>query len=89
MFDEDFISPLSMPDLPYQGALRIRNVKSPILNTEVIHEETGPPTGQEEEFPDDLDLPNPPISELMNNDQEVLFCNESCLLYTSPSPRDS
>ena len=65
-----------MQDVPYQGSLKIRNKQIYTLKTNVLSETTGPPTGQEEEIPNDLNLPSPPISELLNDDQEGLFCNE-------------
>ena len=33
IFDENFTSPLCMPDLPFQGALKLRGINTPILNT--------------------------------------------------------
>ena len=83
VFDEDFTSPLSMPDLPYQGALKIRNTQTYTLDTDALNETTGPPTGIEEEFPSNLNLPNPPLSELIDTDQGVLFCNEELSSDTS------
>ena len=76
VFDENFTSPLCMPDLPFQGALKIRNTQVYTPNTDMLNETTGPPSGEEEEFPNDIDLPNPPLSKLLDNNQEVLFCKE-------------
>ena len=59
VFDEQFTSPLYLPDLPYQGAIRLRNVKACRLNSEPIIEHTGEPTGCNEHYPSDTDLPTP------------------------------
>ena len=56
VFDENFTSPLSMPELPFQGALRIRGTSNHIPNTETLIETTGPPSGEIESYPDDLIL---------------------------------
>ena len=40
VFDEDFTSPLSMPDLPYQGALKIRNTQMYTLDPDALNETT-------------------------------------------------
>ena len=53
-FDENFTSPLSMPDLPFQGALKMRRSSPHIFNTETLTEMTGPPTGDNESFPEEL-----------------------------------
>ena len=60
IFDESFTSPLVLPDLPYQGAIRLRGTGRHILNQDTPHEHTGAPTGQEETFPhEDYDMPHP------------------------------
>ena len=56
-FDENFTSPLSMPDLPYQGAIKIRNTELGNTNSEPLLEKTGGPTGIETSFPDNSGLP--------------------------------
>ena len=56
VFDENFTSPLSMPELPFQGALKIRGTSNYIPNTEILTETTGSPSGENESFPDDLIL---------------------------------
>ena len=43
VFDENVTSPLSMPDLPFQGALKIRGNSTHVHNTETLSEVTGPP----------------------------------------------
>ena len=45
IFNEDFTSPLSMPDLPFQGAIRLKSIKGSIKNKhhEDIIEHTGAP----------------------------------------------
>ena len=44
IFDEDFTSPVSMSDLSFQGAMKLRNIKgwSNIKHSEPIIEEAGP-----------------------------------------------
>ena len=49
-FDENLISPLSMPDLRFQGALKMRGISSHIFNTQTLTEVTGPPTGENKSF---------------------------------------
>ena len=59
MFDEFCTSTFVLPDLPYQGAIRLRGKGRYILNQDTPHEHTGPPTGQEETFPhEDYDMPH-------------------------------
>ena len=43
-----------MPDLPFQGALKLRGINTPILNTDTITEVTGPPIGENDKFPSEL-----------------------------------
>ena len=59
IFDESFTSPLVLPDLPYQGAIRLRDVTNQIPNQDVLMEYTSDPTGKAESFPQDLGLPHP------------------------------
>gem|GEM_PF-2876143 len=60
VFDESFTSPLVLPDLPYQGAIKLRGFKNHVLNQDAQYEQTGPPSGTEETFPhDDYDMPRP------------------------------
>ena len=60
IFDESFTSPLVLLDLPYQGAIRLRDTGRHILNQDTPHEHTGAPKGQEETFPhEDYDMPHP------------------------------
>ena len=59
VFDEAFTSPLVLPDLPYQGAIRLRNVSTQIPNQDLMIEYTDAPSGESETFPEDLGLPNP------------------------------
>ena len=53
IFDENFTSPLSMPDLIFQGAIRLRSIKGLIKNKhhEDIIEHTGTPNNEQESFP--------------------------------------
>ena len=59
IFDESFTSPIALPDLPYQGAIRLRNISIQSPNQEILTEHTGEPNGDDEIFPEDLDLPKP------------------------------
>ena len=43
-----------MPDLPFQGALKFRSINMQIPNTETITEVTGPPTGENDTYPEDI-----------------------------------
>ena len=48
IFDEVFTSPLSMPDLPFQGAIRLRSIKGLSKNEhhEDIIDHTGAPNNE-------------------------------------------
>ena len=50
VFDEDFTSRLSTPDLPFTGAIRLRDIKSIHKNDDVVAEYTGEPTGHIQTF---------------------------------------
>ena len=54
IFDENFTSPLSMPDLPFQGALILRIINMQITNTETLTEVTGPPIGENDTYLKDI-----------------------------------
>ena len=54
VFEESFTSPFVLPDLPYQGAIKLRDGSSQIPNEDVIIEYTNAPTGQTESFPEDF-----------------------------------
>ena len=91
VFDEQFTSPLYLPDLPYQGAIRLRNVKACCLNSEPIIEYTGEPSGNNEHYPSDSDLPNPQpkrsrvdMTRLKNTRS-----TEAYNTYTPKSPQDT
>ena len=51
IFEEKFSSPLCMPDLPFQGALKSKGINTPILNTDTITEVTGPLIEENDKFP--------------------------------------
>ena len=53
IFDEDFTSPSSMPNLPFQGTINLRDVKGHynMKHSEPILEETGLVHGNNESFP--------------------------------------
>ena len=48
VFDEDFTSPISIHDLPFQGAIKLRNIKghTNMYDSELITKETGPVNGE-------------------------------------------
>ena len=83
-FDEQFTAPLCIPDLPYQGAIRLRNVESCKPNSDPIIEHTGDPSGENEQFLSDTDLPIPKTRHsnidlaYLSNDQQ----QESCKMDT-------
>ena len=62
-----------MPDLPFQGALKIRGNFTRIFNTDTLTEVTDPPIGENEKFPERLITmsPHPKISE---DSSKVLSC---------------
>ena len=74
VFDEDFTSPISMPDLPFQGAIRLRDIKvhTNLNNSEVITEETGPIYGENESFPNIAGLSYPTSKDLIDKDNSLL-----------------
>ena len=47
-----------MSDLPFQGALKLRSINMQIPNTETLTEITGPPTGENETYPENLTREN-------------------------------
>ena len=57
VFDEDFTSPLSTPDLPFTGAIRLRDIKSNHNNDDVVAENTHEPTGHIQTFDNISDSP--------------------------------
>ena len=59
VFDEQFTAPLCLPDLPYQGAIRLRDVKSCKPNSDPIIKHTGDPSGENKQYPSNTDLPTP------------------------------
>ena len=48
IFDASFTSPLVLPDLLYQGAIRLRDVTNQIPNQDVLMEYTSDPIGKAE-----------------------------------------
>ena len=76
VFDESFTSPLSMPDLPFQGALRLRGTVTPMLNTDTITETTGAPSGENERFPSELITSLPNEDSTPEEDHSFLTCHE-------------
>ena len=64
--DEDFTSPLSMSDLPFQGAIKLRSIKVPnnYEDVEDIMEYTNASHGKEESFPNIKEMNYPNIQQL-------------------------
>ena len=48
-----------MPDLSYQGSMKIINTELGNTNSEPLLEKTGGPSGNKTSFPDNSDLPQP------------------------------
>ena len=76
IFDENFTSPLSMPDLPFRGALKLRGINTPSLNTDTITEVTGPPIGEDDTFPSDLISSHITRSQSSAEQHNSLICQE-------------
>ena len=59
-----------MPDLPFQGAIRLRSIKDSIKNKhhEDIIEHTGTPNSEEESFPNIKELKYPNLQELAEDE---------------------
>ena len=73
-FDENFTSPLSMPNLPYQRSIKKQNTKLGNTNSEPLLEKTGGPTGKETSFPDISGLPQQNADSLVDypKDQDYI-----------------
>ena len=76
--------------MPYQGEILLQNVKSCKPNSDPIIEHTGDPSGENEQYPSDTDLPTPKIRRsnidlayLSNNQQQ-----ESCKVNTAHIHKD-
>ena len=82
-FDEQFTSPLYLPDLPCQGAIRLQNIKSYRPISDPIIEHTGDPTGDNEYYPNNTDLPCPKTKcfqidiAYLSNDQQERKCKRN------------
>ena len=65
LFDEDFTSPISMPGLTFQGAIKLRDIEgdSNMRHSEPITEETGPLHRNSESFPNITGLSYPTSEE--------------------------
>ena len=70
IFDEVFTSPLSMPDLPFQGSIKLRSIKGLIKNKhhEYIIEHTGTPINEQDSFPNIKELKYPNLHQLAEDD---------------------
>ena len=71
VFDEHFTTPMHLPDLPYQGAIKLRGISGKTMDTDTDLEYTGPPSGEPESFPNNTNLPNPEINTSSDDDMEV------------------
>ena len=70
IFDEEFTTPLHLPNLPYQGAIKLRGISRKAMDTDTDLEYTGPPSGKPESFPNSTNLPNPEIDTSSDDDME-------------------
>ena len=63
----NFTSPISMPDLPFQGAIKLRDIKrhTNMYDSELITEETGRLNGENESFPNIAGLSYPTSKDLI------------------------
>ena len=59
-----------MPDMPYQGAIKIRNTELGNKNTEPLLEKTGGPISIETSFLDKSGLPRPKVDTLFDHPEE-------------------
>ena len=76
IFDENFKSPLSMPDLLFQGALKLRGINTPILNTETLTVVTGPSIVEDDKFQSELVIPPLTRSKTSVDEHDSLTCFE-------------
>ena len=65
--DESITSPLVLPYLPYQGVIRLRDVTNKIPNQIILIEYTSDPTGEAEQFTQDLGLSHPTHKQITAN----------------------
>ena len=65
-FDENFTSPMNLPDLPFGGAVTVRSFTTRRLNDDVEIDATGTSVADEEMYPEDSDLPT-----------TTQYCNDS------------
>ena len=61
VFDENLTSLLSMPDLSFQGALKMRGNFTHIFNTDTLTKVIGPSIGENEKVPEELIIISPPL----------------------------
>lgn len=69
-FDENFTSPLALPSLPFEGALRLRENSSARSNEVDAVETTGVSVSEQEIYPISSDLPLPSSEQLVSRDQD-------------------
>ena len=66
VFDEEFTSPLCTPELPFTGAIRLRNIKHRNQDQDTIEEYTGEPKDDIHTYENDESLPLPTKEEMDN-----------------------
>lgn len=71
-FDESFTSPLALPDLPYQGAIRLQHFPNHSPNQETLTKHTCELLGENETFPVDIGLPNPTRENITANISDLV-----------------
>ena len=60
-FDKRFTSPLVLPDLPFDGAWKLRSFVNVRESDNVKNEATGTSVSEEEKYPSDSILPPPSL----------------------------
>ena len=65
-----------MPDLPFEGASKIRGNTTRISNTDTLTEADGPSTWDNEKFPDELIPISPTLENTEDYNQNTLSCYE-------------
>ena len=84
-FNENFTSPISMPDLPFQGALKLRDINTPIINTETLTEVTGSPIGENDKFPSELISSPLTRSQISTEEHNSPMCQEKYQHISEPA----
>ena len=73
-FNESFLSPLVLPDHPYQGAIKLRDISYQILNQDLNVEYTNNPAGKNEFFPEKLGLLYSKLKQITAAVSDLISC---------------